>query len=66
MHIYTTFLFNKLNIYTHQTRNKKSLVILIKKLCLVAILHKIKFIFTIFIVKVLKIFIFNTNYQILY
>ena len=31
-----------------------------------AIFHKIKFIFSIFIVKFFKNFILNTNYQILY
>ena len=59
-----TFLFDKLYIYTHPTkkRKKKSLVFSIK-LCLMAIFLKIKFIF---IVKFLKNFIFDTNYQILY
>ena len=51
-------------IYTHPTKKKKkrSLVFSIK-LCLMTIFHKIKFIF---IVKFLKNFIFDTNYQILY
>ena len=52
-------------IYTHPTQKKKKKTLYFQsKLCLIAIFHKIKFIFTIFIVKFLKSFIFITNYQI--
>ena len=62
IHIYKhAFLFDKLYICTHPTNKKKYFQ---SKLCLMAIFHKIKFIFTIFIVKFLKNFIFNISYQI--
>ena len=57
-----TFLFDKLYIYTHPT--KKKIYYFQSKLCLMAIFHKIKFKFSIFIVKFLKNFILNTKYQI--
>ena len=73
IHIYTCFFiiytffylisYIYIYIYTH-TQKKKSFVFSIKKLCLMAIFHKIKFIFTIFIVKFLKNVIFDTNYLI--
>ena len=73
MIIYThTFLFDMLYIYAHQIEEeeeegtKKKHLYFQSKLCLITTFHKIKFIFTIFIVKFLKSFIFNTNYQILY
>ena len=57
-----TFLFDKLYIYTHPTKKKN--YYFQSKLCLMAIFHKIKFKFSIFIVKFLKKFILNTKYQI--
>ena len=65
-----TFLFDKLYIYTHPThtkkeKRKKNLVFSIKVM-FDDDFYKIKFIFSIFIVKFLKSFILNTNYQILY
>ena len=64
-HIYIhTFLFDKLYICTHQ--KKIYYYYFQSKLCLMAIFHKIKFIFSIFIVKFLEKFILNTNYQISY
>ena len=64
--IYTYFLFDKLYIYTQpkKKKKKKSLAFSIK-IILTAIFHKIKFIFSTFIVKFVKSFILNTNYQIL-
>ena len=63
--IYTFFyLISYIYIHTHQTKKKK-VQYFQSKLCLMAIFHKIKFIFTIF-VKFLKNVIFNTNYLILY
>ena len=53
-----TFLFDKLYIYTHPTKKKKTQYFQ-SKLCLMAIFHKIKFKFFIFIVKFLKKFHFK-------
>ena len=59
-HIYIhTFLFDKLYTCTHQ-KKKKKIYYFQPKLCLMAIFHKIKFIFSIFIVKFLEKFILNT------
>ena len=63
--IYTHFLFDKLYIYTQPKKKKKRVQHFQSKLFLMAIFHKIKFIFSTFIVKFLKSFILNTNYQIL-
>ena len=52
-------------IYTHNQKKKKRVQYFQSKLFLTAIFHKIKFIFSTFIVKFLKSFILNTNYQIL-
>ena len=61
-----TFLFDKLYIYTQSKKKKKRVQCFQSKLCLMEIFHKIKFFFYIFIVKFLKSFILNTNYQVLY
>ena len=68
-HIYIYTLFYLISyiyiyIYTHTQPKKKKASYFQSKLSLMAIFHKIKFIFTIFIVKFLKSFILNTNYQI--
>ena len=66
-YIYIHFLFDKLYIYTHTPNQKKKKAYYFQsKLCLMVVFHKLKFNFTIFIVKFLKSFIFNINYQILY
>ena len=66
-HIYTHFfLFDKLYIYTHSTKKKKKNLVFSIKFMFDDDLYKIKFIFSIFIVKFLKSFILKTNYQILY
>ena len=62
-HIYTLFYLISY-IYT-LTKKKKNLVFSIKVM-FDDDLYKIKFIFSIFIVKFLKSFVLNTNYQILY
>ena len=49
---------------TGRSRSQRSKPL--QKLCLMVIFHEIKFILSIFIVKFLKSFILNTNYQILY
>ena len=54
-----TFLFDKLYIYTHPTKKKKKTQYFQSKLCLMVIFHKIKFKFSIFIVKFLKKFHFK-------
>ena len=70
-HIYTLFCLISY-IYTltqnKKIKNKKKRVQCFQsKLCLMEIFHKIKFFFFfIFIVKFLKSFILNTNYQVLY
>ena len=68
MYIYTLFcLISYIYIYIYiLTQQKKKVYYFQSKLCLIAIFHKIKFIFSIFIMKFLKSFILNTNYQILY
>ena len=69
-HIYKLFCLISY-IYTltqnKKIKNKKKRVQCFQsKLCLMEIFHKIKFFFFIFIVKFLKSFILNTNYQVLY
>ena len=67
LYIHTIF-YLIIYIYTHPTKKKKKKpqYYFQSKLCLMAIFHKIKFKFSVFIVKFLKNFILNTNYQILY
>ena len=68
-HIYIHIFFYLISyIYKHKkkkkkTKRKKGALYFQSKLYLMTIFHKIKFIFSIFIVKFLKNFIFNTNYQ---
>ena len=62
--IYTLFYFISY-IYKH-TQQQKRTSHFQSKLYLMLIFRKIKFIFTIFIMKFLKSFIFDTFYQILY
>ena len=72
IHIYTCFFiiytcFYLISyIYIYIYKKKKKAQYFQSKLCLMVIFHKIKFIFTIFIVKFLKNVIFDTNYLILY
>ena len=66
LYIHTFYLISY--IYIHTTKKKKKeerIKYFQSKLFLTAIFHKIKFIFSTFIVKFLKSFILNTNYQIL-
>ena len=63
--IYTHFLFDKIYIYKKKKKKKKRVQYFQSKLFFMAIFHKIKFIFSTFIVKFLKSFILNANYQIL-
>ena len=64
--LYTYTIFYLISyIYTHPKKKKKSLIFSIK-IIFNGDFHKINFIFTIFTMKFLKSFIFNTNYQILY
>ena len=65
-HIYTLFyLISYINTPTQHQKKKKDLVLSIKVM-FDDDLYKIKFIFSIFMVKFLKSFILNINYQILY
>ena len=65
-HIYTLFyLISYIYTLTQKRKRKKNLIFSIKVM-FDDDLYKIKFIFSIFIVKFLKSFILNTNYQILY